>query len=61
MRSSISRRKTDRMRKEGDLEKLPTLRGPGKEDSPEKKIGEMVKVAGKQEESGIPKATRSKF
>lgn len=61
MRSSISRRKTDRMRKEGGHEKLPTLRGPGKEDSPEKKTGEMVKVAGKQEESGISKATRSKF
>lgn len=47
MRSTASRRKTGGMRKEDGLEKLPTLRGPGKE---------MVKVARKLEKKWHPQS-----
>lgn len=62
MRSSIGRRKTGRMRKEDGLEKLPTLKGPVKEENPEKKIEEMVKVARKLEKKvASPKPKEGSF
>lgn len=60
MRSSIGRRKTGRMRNEDGLKKLPMLRGPGKEENPEKKTEEMVKVAGKLEKKWHPQSKKKK-
>lgn len=50
------------MRKEDSLKKLPTLRGPGKEENPERKTEEMGKVAGKLEKKvASPKQKEESF